>query len=124
MVKANWWRPLPALVLLSLAVVLSSSAGTPNELPGVALGWPLLLHLERAVVLVAGLGLVVLVGARATMGRFPFRLGQIEYAMERMTTEFGTAAQADRQRLDELEVIVAALSAERTMGTADMMGGP
>jgi hypothetical protein len=75
MVKANWWRPLPALALLGVAAALSATAGTPNELPEAALGWSLLLHLERAVVLVAGLGLVVLVGTRATMGQFPFRLG-------------------------------------------------
>jgi hypothetical protein len=103
MVKANWWRPIPALVLLLIAVMLSAAAGTPSELPGVALGWPLLLHLERAVVLVAGLGLVVLVGARATMGQFPFRLGQIEYAMEQMTAELDGTAQAQDELLDALE---------------------
>lgn len=122
MVKANWWRPIPALMLLSLAVTLSSTAGTPSELPGVALGWPMLLHFERAAALVAGFGLVMLVGARATMGQFPFRLGQIEYAMKGMTTELSSAARVDRQRLDELEAIVATLAVDRTTGIADMMG--
>ena len=70
MVKANWWRPIPVLALLAVAATLSAAAGTPSSLPGVALGWPLLLHLERAVALVAGLALVVLVGVRATMGHF------------------------------------------------------
>lgn len=55
------------------------------------------------------------------MGHFPFRLGQIEYAVERMTTEFGSAARVDRQRLDELETIVAALDVDRTIETADML---
>jgi ABC-type Fe3+ transport system permease subunit len=113
MVKANWWRPIPALVLLALAVILSSAAGTPSELPGVALGWPLLLHLERAVVLVAGLGLVVLVGARATMGQFPFRLGQIEYAMEQMTAELDETAQAQDELLDALEATTESSSLEQ-----------
>jgi hypothetical protein len=49
MVKANWWRPIPALALLAVAGVLSTTAGTPNELPGIALEWPLLLHLERGL---------------------------------------------------------------------------
>jgi hypothetical protein len=122
MVKANWWRPIPALTLLLAATAFSASAGTPDDLPGVALGWPLLVHLERGAVLVAGLALVVLVGTRATMGHFPFRLGQIEYAMERMTAEVGSAARVDRQRLDELEVIVATLAVDRTTATADIMG--
>jgi hypothetical protein len=116
MVKENWWRPLPALALLLIAALLSVGAGTPGELPGVALGWPLLLHLERAAVLVAGLGLVVLVGARATMGRFPFRLGQIEYAMEEMTTEFAKTVRVQGERLDALEAASAPPSVDETDG--------
>jgi len=112
MVKANWWRPLPALALLSATVALSASAGTPVELPGVALGWPLLLHLERAVVLVAGLGLVVLVGARATMGRFPVRLGQIEYAVGRAVAEFDERDDVEKERLAALEAAVAVMLKE------------
>lgn len=104
MVKANWWRPIPALVLLSLAVVLSSAAGTPSELPGVALGWPLLLHLERAAVLVAGSALLMLVGARATKGQFPFKFGQIEYAVEQAATRMNRTVDLHEQRLEVLEI--------------------
>jgi len=112
MVKANWWRPIPALALLFTAAVLSASAGTPEELPGLALGWPLLLHLERAVVLVAGLGIVVLVGARATMGRFPIRLGQIEYAVGRAVAEFDGRDDLRTERLAALEAAMAVMARE------------
>jgi hypothetical protein len=56
MVKANWWRPIPALVLLVVATGLS------------------------------------------------------------------TASRVERQRLDELEALVATLAVDRTAGIADMMG--
>lgn len=122
MVKANWWRPIPALGLLVVAAALSAAAGTPNELPGVALEWPLLLHLERAMALVAALGLVALVGVRATMGRFPVRLGQVEYAAGRVISEFDKAARSDGERLDALEGAVALIRAELENEIADMIG--
>jgi hypothetical protein len=122
MVKANWWRPIPALTLLAVAAGLSVTAGTPNELPGAALGWPLLLHLERAAALVAALGFVALVGVRATMGSFPVRLGQVEYAAGRAMSEFEEAARSDGKRLDALEGAIALLRAERDGEIADMMG--
>ena|SRR6478736_837 len=106
MVKANWWRPIPALALLVAATVLSAKAGTPGDLPGAALGWPLLLHLERAVALVAGLALVVLVGTRATMGQFPFRLGQIEYAMAEMTDQLGNTKRLHQEQLSVLAEVL------------------
>jgi len=106
MVKANWWRPLPALVLLWLAVMLSWAAGTPSELPGVALEWPLLLHLERGVVLVAGLALVVLVGTRATMGHFPFKLGQIEYAVAEINEQLEQTKRFHQEQMGALEDVL------------------
>jgi hypothetical protein len=121
MVKANWWRPIPGLALLAVAAALSMSAGTPSDLPGLALGWPLLLHLERGTALVAALGVVALVGVRATMGRFPVRLGQVEYA-GRVMSEFDEAARSDGDRLDALEGAVALLRAELENGIADMIG--
>jgi hypothetical protein len=104
MVKANWWRPIPAVALLTVAVMLSSAADTPNELPGVTLGWPLLLHLERAAVLVAGSALLMLVGVRATKGQFPFKFGQIEYAVEQAATRMNRTVDLHEQRLEALEI--------------------
>ena len=106
MVKANWWRPIPALMLLTVAVVLSTTGGTPGHLPGVALGWPLLLHLERGVVLVAGLALVILIGTRATLGHFPFRLGQIEYAVAEMNEQFELTKRFQQEQMDALEDVL------------------
>jgi hypothetical protein len=106
MVKANWWRPIPALALLAVAAVLSTTAGAPDDLPGVALGWPLLLHLERAAVLVAGLALVVLVGSRATMGHFPFRLGQIEYAVAEINEQFEQTKRFHQEQMGALEDVL------------------
>lgn len=107
--------PIPRALLLLAATALSASAGVPVELPGVALGWPLLLHLERGALLVAGLALVVLVGARATLGKFPARLGQIEYAV----SEFDKDAGAWEERLAEVEAAVERLDGRQT---ADMIG--
>ncbi len=106
MVKANWWRQIPALVLSAVAAAFSVTAGAPTELPGVALGWPLLLHLERAAVLVAGLALVVLVGTRATMGHFPFRLGQIEYAVAEINEQFEQTKRFHQEQMDALEDVL------------------
>lgn len=103
MVKANWWRPIPAVALLGGATVLSSSAGTPNELPGIALEWPLLLHLERGLALTGGVAMAVLVGVRATMGQFPFRLGQLEYAIKEMADQYDETDRFQWERLKALE---------------------
>jgi len=106
MVRANWWRPIPALALLAVAAVLSTTAGTPDRLPGVALGWSLLLHLERGAVLVAGLAFVILIGARATLGHFPFRLGQIEYAVAEMNQQIELTKRFHQEQMDALEDVL------------------
>lgn len=114
MVKANWWRPIPALALLGVATVLSSSAGTPVVLPGIALEWPLLLHLERGALLLAGLALVLLIGARATMGQFPFRLGQLEYTVKEMADQYDEADRLQWEHLKALEAEAEGAAAEQT----------
>lgn len=101
------------MLLLLAATALSVSAGVPAELPGVALGWPLLLHLERGALLVAGLSIVVLVGTRAAMGRFPSRLGQIEYAVGRVVGDFSMDAGVWEERLGKVESTVERLDQGR-----------
>jgi hypothetical protein len=101
---------LPVLALLATAALLSAWHGLPSDMPGVSLGWPLLLHIERAAALLATIGGVLLVGARAVGGELPIRLGQIEYAVD------GREAQADRalNRLQvRLEVVEMAIGVER-----------
>lgn len=73
-------------VLYIGALLGSHAAGTPAELPGIALGWPLLLHLERAAAALALVGIVALVGWRTLSGEFPTRMGQIEYAQRSADT--------------------------------------
>jgi hypothetical protein len=103
MVKANWWRPIPAVALLGVAAALSATAGTPVVMPGIALEWPLLLHLERGALLLAGLALVLLVGTRATMGQFPFRLGQLEYAVAEINEQFEQTKRFHQEQIDALD---------------------
>jgi hypothetical protein len=47
------------------------------------------------------------------MGQFPFRLGQIEYAMEQMTAELDGTAQAQDELLDALEATTESSGVER-----------
>lgn len=83
------------------AMVLSAAAGTPpnDELPPVALGWPLLLHLERGAAIVAVVAALSVVIWRASKGELPTRFANIEYRVD------GTAKSLSelRRRLEWLE---------------------
>jgi hypothetical protein len=68
-------------------------------MPGASLGWPLLLHLERAVVLLGVAGAALLVGVRAARGRFPIRFGQIEYPADEIDRRDEAVVEAHEQRL-------------------------
>ena len=61
--------------------------GAPPVLPGLALGWGLLFHIERAIALLTAIGGVGLVGWRAINGDYPVKFGNIEYAAARTTAE-------------------------------------
>ncbi|HLM87193.1 MAG TPA: hypothetical protein VK272_13500 [Solirubrobacteraceae bacterium] len=54
--------------------------GTPARLPGVALGLPLLLHLERAAALLAVLAGVTVFAYMTSLGHLPSQLGNIGYS--------------------------------------------
>lgn len=73
--------------LTAIAIALSWNAGTPaaEDLPIVALGWPLLLHLERGAAVVAVLAVVAVVGWRASKGEMPTRFANIEYRVDGAT---------------------------------------
>lgn len=94
--------------LLAYAAAFSGSllAGTPAELPVVALGWGLLLHVERATALTAGIGVVLLVAWRASRGDYPIRFGQVEYAVRRAAEDIEAQERAIENRLKALEVLV------------------
>lgn len=84
------------LALYCLLVAASVVYGAPQPLPGVALGYPALLHVERAAALLGGLGAVLLVTYRTAQANFPSSLGNVTYS--------------DRSDVKELEVRVADLS--------------
>jgi hypothetical protein len=78
-------------------------------MPGVSLGWPWLLHLERGVALLAVASAALLVGVRATRGRFPSRFGQLEY-------------EADGLAAEDLDTRLRALEEERSARTTAKTG--
>lgn len=96
-------RFVAALCAYGLALLGSLQAGMPAELPDVAMGWGLLLHVERATVLVAGLGAVFLIAWRASRGDFPIRFGQIEYAVRKAAEDAEATEEALERRVRTLE---------------------
>lgn len=94
------------LGLFGLVVWASHRHGAPDPLPDVALGWALLLHVERAVVLLGAVGAVALVGWRAVRGDLPVKLGQIEYAVKEATTGTEAFIATQEERIREVEAAV------------------
>lgn len=93
--------------------------GTPVELPAASLGWPLLLHMERAVALLGLAAAAVLVGVRATRGRFPIRFGQIEYPADDIGRRETVLSDAREERLRFIEDVLGIASP----GNGDGGGG-
>ena len=95
-------------VVFLAAVYASSRAAVPDPLPGVALGWAVLLHIERGAALLGAIGLVALVGWRALSGEFPVKFGNVEYAVGRAVAEAEEASASQERRIRLLEVLVGA----------------
>lgn len=91
--------------LFAGAIYLSTQAAVPELLPGVALGWEALFHVERAAAMLGGIGVVLLVGWRALSGEFPVRFGNVEYATKDVTSEAEEASASQEYRLRLLEVL-------------------
>ena len=90
--------------VLAAAVFVSHKHGVPAKLPGAALDWRLLFHIERATALLAGIGVVLLVGWRATHGDFPIKFGQVEYA-QKAAGAAAEVVEAQERRIRVLEVL-------------------
>lgn len=96
------------LVVFMAAVYASSRGAVPDPLSGVALGWVMLLHIERGAALLGAIGIVALVGWRALSGEFPVKFGNVEYAVGRAVAEAEEASASHERRIRLLEVLVGA----------------
>jgi len=77
----RWRGWLVMIPVISIAGFTASVLyGTPVKLPGVALGFPLLLHLERAAALLAVLAGVAVFAYMTSLGHLPSQLGNIGYS--------------------------------------------
>jgi len=77
----RWRGWLFVIPVISIAGFTASVLyGTPARLPGVALGLPLLLHLERAAALLAVLAGVTVFAYMTSLGHLPSQLGNIGYS--------------------------------------------
>lgn len=100
-------RALGLLVFLAAAagaLAASYSAEASKPYPGVALGWGLLYHVERAGLLLGIAALFVLVTWRALHGEFPIKFGQIlEYAPREVLPLFERMQENLEERVATIE---------------------
>ncbi len=75
----GWLVVIPGMYVAGL--VASVLYGVPAKLPGVALGLPALLHLERAAAVLAVIGVVSIFAYMTSLGHLPSQLGNIGYAV-------------------------------------------
>jgi hypothetical protein len=91
----GWLIVIPGIYVGSL--VASMLYGTPAELPGVALGFPMLLHLERAGAVLAMVSVVSIFAYMTSLGHLPSQFGNVigypvadrQHELERLTAEVG-----------------------------------
>lgn len=97
-------RALLVLAVFVAVALISDAQGVPDRLPGAALDWRLLFHVERAAALLGGIGVVLLIGWRATHGDFPIKFGQVEYAQKAAGAAV-EVVEAQESRIRVLEVL-------------------
>jgi hypothetical protein len=106
--------------LLFAGVVVSLIEGSPEQLPGVALGSDVLLHVERAAAIFAILVAITSVLREAARGRLPTQLTTAGLAYEADVAAAEAAEDLQRQ-LDELGEQVQ-IMAELTLGGGQSQG--
>jgi len=74
----GWLFLIPGICIASF--VASLLYGTPAKLPGVALGFPVLLHFERAAAVLAVIAVVSIFAYMTSLGHLPSQLGNIGYS--------------------------------------------
>jgi hypothetical protein len=101
---------LGALVVAG-CVFASSRVGVPKTLPGIALGWPLLFHIERGAALIGAIGLATLVLWRGADGEWPISFGNLfQYAPKEAVQ---VAADAIEEQDDRIAIIEGRLGLKR-----------
>jgi hypothetical protein len=113
---ASWWWFW--LIVVSYAILVAASAvfyGTPKNLPGIALGAPALLQMERGA---AGLAVVAAVSIFAyltRLGHLPTQFGNVGYEALESRQEEGESRQreADRVTAEALVAMASGLSTLR-----------
>jgi hypothetical protein len=97
-----------AVVIASVSVSVIES--TPHQLPGVALGSPVL-HAERALALLAVTAAALSIFVQAARGRLPIELSTSGLRYEAEAADDAAAAAADLQeQLDDLGRLVVELA--------------
>ena len=102
----DWWRIVLVVGSLSAGTGFSMVSGIPAEMPGGSLGWPALLHLERSVALLGLAAAAVFVGVQATQGRFPTKLGHLEYPTDDIDRRDSAVIKVHDERLLLIEEIL------------------
>jgi hypothetical protein len=95
-------------LVLTVAIYASTRAAIPDPLPGVALGWTALFHVERAGAMLGAIGVVALIAWRALSGEFPIKFGNVEYAAKEAAAEAEEISASQERRIRALEVLVGA----------------
>jgi hypothetical protein len=93
------------LTVFAAALYTSTQAAVPDPLPGVAMGWTALFHVERAGALLGAIGIVCLIAWRALSGEFPIKFGNIEYENKATAAEAKNVSALQEQRIRLLEVL-------------------
>src|SRR5680860_1283885 len=95
-----------------LAFVSSSRRRDPSELPGVALDWPLLLDLERAVIVGAIVAILMIFAIRGWRGYFPSKLSTngAEYGHWPSAESVSRSSEETSRALADLRVRQAAIA--------------
>jgi hypothetical protein len=91
----GWLVAIPGIYVAGL--VASVLYGTPAKLPGLALGFPMLLHLERAGAVLAVVSVVSIFAYMTSLGHLPSQFGNVigypvadrQHELERLTAELG-----------------------------------
>lgn len=95
---------LPLVLLLVAALVISLLEGSPERLPGVALGSDVLLHVERAAASFAIAVAILSVLTQAARGRLPTQLSTAGLAYDADAAEAAERAVEDLQgQVDRLQ---------------------